>query len=358
MVAGKPAGEAVFDQPRAAIGALVAKAAIAAQRQRGIAAPVEEQQRLFAAFEPRLDPVDQPLCQPHPLRRLFLGQVDRLDRGHLRPAVAARQVDLRIDPAFGHLQALERGGGAGEHHGHLLEMPAHHRDVARIVAHALFLLEAGLVRFVDHDQAEPCEGQEQRRARADHHLRAAFGYGAVGAPAFGRFERRVPQHRRRAEPLLEAVEEVFGQRDFGQQDQHLPLHPQRLRNGFEIGLGLARSGHPVEQEGGKLRLAHRVGKDVRRLALLRAQRDLDEIGPRGRIGAVAIDLYRLECAVVDKPAQHAFGNPGDPRQFVDRRLLAFQRAQCRLALRRHAFGQAAGQAVFGHCRGTLERAAR
>ena len=162
MVAGEPVGEAVFDQPRAAIGALVAKAAIAAQRQRGIAAPVEEQQRLFAAFQPRLDPVDQPLRQPHALRRLFLGQVDRLYRGHLRPAVAARQVDLRIDPAFGHLQAFERGGGAGEHHGHLLEMPAHHRDVARIVAHALFLLEAGLMRFVDHDQAEPREGQEQR----------------------------------------------------------------------------------------------------------------------------------------------------------------------------------------------------
>jgi hypothetical protein len=80
----------------------------------------------------------------------------------------------------------------------------------------------------------------------------------------------VPQHRRRAEPLLEAVEEVFGQRDFGQQDQHLPPHPQRLGDGFEIGLGLARPGHPVEQEGGKFGLAHRVGKDVRRLALLRA----------------------------------------------------------------------------------------
>jgi hypothetical protein len=270
MVAGEPVGEAVFDQPCAAIGALVAKAAIAAQRQRGIAAPVEEQQRLFAALQTFLHPIDQPLRQPHALRRLLLGQVDRLDRGHLRPSIAARQVDLRVDSAFGHLQAFERGGGAGEHHGHLLEMPAHHRNVARIVAHALFLLEAGLMRFVDHDQAEPCEGQEQRRSRADHHLRAAFGYGAVGASALGRFERGMPQHRRRAEPLLEAVEEVFGQRDFGQQDQHLPPHPQRLGDGFEIGFGLARSCHPVEQEGGKFRLAHRAGEDVRRLALLRA----------------------------------------------------------------------------------------
>ena len=168
----------------------------------------------------------------------------------------------------------------------------------------------------------------------------------------------MPQHRRRAEPLLEAVEEVLGQRDFGQQDQHLPPHPQRLRNGFEIGLGLARSGHPVEQEGGKFRLAHRVGEDVGRLALLRAQRDLDEIGPRGRIGAVAIDLHRFECAVIDQPAQHAFGNPGDPCQLADRRLLAFQRVQCRLALRRHAFGHAAGQPIFGHRHGALERAAR
>ena len=168
----------------------------------------------------------------------------------------------------------------------------------------------------------------------------------------------MPQHRRRAEPLLEAVEEILGQRDLGQQDEHLPPHPQRLRNGFEIGLGLARSGNPVEQEGSELRRAHRLAEYPRSLALLRAQRDFGEIGVRGIVGPVAIDLDRFEHALVDQPAQHAFGDARDARKFADIRLLAFERVDRRLPLRGHAFGHPPGQAVFGHCRRALERAPR
>ena len=50
MVADKLAAEAVLDQPARAVGTLEAMAAGAAERQRRIAAPVEEQQRLLAAL--------------------------------------------------------------------------------------------------------------------------------------------------------------------------------------------------------------------------------------------------------------------------------------------------------------------
>ena len=51
MVADQLAAEAVLDQPARAVRALEAMAAGAAKRQRRIAAPVEEQQRLLAAFK-------------------------------------------------------------------------------------------------------------------------------------------------------------------------------------------------------------------------------------------------------------------------------------------------------------------
>ena len=51
MVADELAAEAVLDQPARAVRALEAVAADAAQRQRRIAAPVEEEQRLLAALQ-------------------------------------------------------------------------------------------------------------------------------------------------------------------------------------------------------------------------------------------------------------------------------------------------------------------
>src|SRR5216683_1408070 len=51
MVALQAAVEAVLDQPCRAVGALQAEAAAAAQRQRRVAAPVQEQHRLLAGGE-------------------------------------------------------------------------------------------------------------------------------------------------------------------------------------------------------------------------------------------------------------------------------------------------------------------
>src|SRR5690606_30135513 len=54
MVAGEPATEAMFDQPGAAVRALEAESAVPAQRERRVAAAVEEQQRLLASRQPFL----------------------------------------------------------------------------------------------------------------------------------------------------------------------------------------------------------------------------------------------------------------------------------------------------------------
>ena len=140
--------------------ALEAIAAVPAQRQRGVAAPVEEQQRLLAALHPRKQLARKAGREPAaPLGRL-LGQVEQADRGQRRAAEAAGQVELPVGADLGHVQAFECGGSTGKYHRYPLEVAAHHRDIARVITHAVVLLEAYLVRFVDDDQAELGVGQE------------------------------------------------------------------------------------------------------------------------------------------------------------------------------------------------------
>ena len=236
-------------------------------------------------------------------------------------------------------------------------MRAHHRHVARVVAHAVVLLEADLVRFVDHDQAQPGIGQEQGGARADDDLRLPAGDRAPGAAALGRLERGMPDDRRRTEAILEPAEEGLGQRDLGQEDEDLPIRVERGGNRFEIGFGLARSGHAVEQEGREGRFVHRVHQPRRDRGLFRVEVHRRVTGPGAGIGAVAIDGDRFHRALIDQPAQHAFGNAGDLRQLADRRLFALQPLHRAFALGRHAFGHSAAQPVFGHRRRAAQRAA-
>lgn len=128
-------------------------------------------------------------------------------------------------------------------------------------------------------------------------------------------------------------------------------------NRFEIGFGLARPGHAIEQEGGEAMLLHRRDKAVRHVLLGAVQHRLGIVCPREEVGAVAIDHYRLQHTLIDQPAQHPFADIGQTGQFADRRLFAFQCGHCPFALGRHPFGHSARQAVFGHRRRAFQRAA-
>jgi hypothetical protein len=105
--------------------------------------------------------------------------------------------------------------------------------------HALFLLEAGFMRFIDDGDAKVLERQEQRRARADDDLRPAIGNRGPGGAAFTGLQIRMPRHRRTAEARRKAREPRCRQRDFGHEHQRLAALPKRGGNAFEIHLGLA-----------------------------------------------------------------------------------------------------------------------
>ena len=92
MVADELAAKAVLDQPGRTVRALEAVAADAAERQRRIAAAVEEQQRLFAASPAfRCMCVDQHRRQEAAAGRRRAAHVDRLDVGQRGLGKARRQ---------------------------------------------------------------------------------------------------------------------------------------------------------------------------------------------------------------------------------------------------------------------------
>ncbi len=226
-------------------------AAGAAEGERRVAAPVEEQERLLAARERRLDPGDRLRRQPAAARRPLAFQVHGRDVGQGRRAEPARQPQPAIAPGLGVDPRLDRGRGGGEHDRRLLEPRAHDAHVAGVVDDAVLLLVGALVLLVDDDQAEIGEGQKQRRARPDDRPRLPARDRAPGPLPLALGQARVPFRRPRAEPRREPVEELGGQRDFRQQHERLPPLPQRLGDRLEIDLRLARAGDAFEQRRGK-----------------------------------------------------------------------------------------------------------
>src|SRR5213075_431423 len=153
----------------------------------------------------------------------------------------------------------------------------HHRDVAGVILDAFLLLERWLMRLVDDDQAEVRIGQEQRGAGPNDDARFALGNRSPGAAALRRAQVAVPGDGFAAEASGETGEERLGQRDFGEQDEYLLVLPKCLGDRFEIDLGLAGSGDPVEQDRVEA-LADRAGQAGRCFVLLVIEQGWGEFG--------------------------------------------------------------------------------
>src|SRR4029079_14851944 len=78
VMAAEPMPEAVLDQPRRALRTIDAVSAGAAQRERGVAAPVEEQQRLLLLRQRLVHGLDQHRREPFSLLGRMLAKVDGL----------------------------------------------------------------------------------------------------------------------------------------------------------------------------------------------------------------------------------------------------------------------------------------
>ena len=180
--------------------------------------------------------------------------------------------------------AFDRRRGGGQDHRKLADGAAYHGHIARLIVHAVVLLEAGIVLFVDDDEAEIGVRQEQRRARTDHDTRFARRGPTPEASALGGRQRRVPFDGQAAEARLEAAHELAGERDLGQHDQRLPALLDRACDGLEINLRLAGARDAIEQRDGEIVPVDRRDERVHRARLVLGEFGdvMLGVGPRRR----------------------------------------------------------------------------
>ena len=145
-------------------------AAPVADDARREAASVQKEDGLLAGGERPLDGAVQRKREQRVARgaRADAPKVDDLDLGeHGRRVRAIGKDEARELVAANEHLGLERRRGRAEHRDRRRAVRAEDRHVARVVAHALLLLERGVVLFVDDDEAEIAHRREERGARAD-----------------------------------------------------------------------------------------------------------------------------------------------------------------------------------------------
>ncbi len=223
-------------------------------------------------------------------------------------------------------------------------MAAHHRHVAGVVMHAVFLLVGGVVLFIDDDETEIGVGQKQRRARADHDGSLAAGDGAPGARAFARRQFRMPFRRPHPEARGEAVEELRGERDLRHQDQTLPAGADGVRHRLEIDLGLARAGDAVEQRHRIAAGSDRRFQRRRRGALIGAEFRLQKIGIGLFRDRLRRQHQRFQRAFVDQAVDHPGTDAGLAHGFaLGARHAVGKKFEHALTCRGHALRRIAGE---------------
>ena len=107
------------------------------------------------------DRVDQDRRQPAALFWRILLEIDRRDGRQFRAGIAARQNEVPIAPGTRIHMALDGWRRRGQDHRALPQAATHHSHVAALVMHAVILLVALVMFFIEHDQAQLAERQEQ-----------------------------------------------------------------------------------------------------------------------------------------------------------------------------------------------------
>ena len=130
--------------------------------------------------------------------------------GNFEQSVLARS---RVEAAF------ETGGGRAEHHAGIRRPRAHDGHVAAVIARGFFLLVAGVVFFIDHNQAEIAHGSEDSGACSDHNAGAARANSAPLIGALGVAEGAVQNRHAVAESRVKLARNGGRQRNLRHQHQ-------------------------------------------------------------------------------------------------------------------------------------------
>ena len=189
---------------------------------------------------------------------LVLRQVDRCDARHLGSTEAGGDFKTLVPPDGHHVAAFQRRGGACQHDREAFELAAHHRNVARMIANAIFLLETDFMRFIDDDKPRIGEGKEQRRSGTRHYLHPPLCHPAPDAAALRLLHARMPGCRLNAKARFKTLQKGLGQGNFGKKDKYLLSILQSFCNRLEIGFGFTRTGDSIKHNGLKLPCLYRI----------------------------------------------------------------------------------------------------
>ncbi len=164
--------------------------------------------------------------------------------------------------------------------------PAQHRapacHPAGVVAWRAIGLVAPVVLLVDDDQADVGQRRERRRSCSDHHARLAAKDPPPAVMALPRRQARVEHGELVADRGAEAVGELRDEAHLGHEHDRRPTGIDRLAHGREVDVGLARCGHPLEQQ---LPTRTEGGDRIQRLGPARGP--ASGVDPRGSGGAPA-----------------------------------------------------------------------
>ena len=291
VVADERPGGTVPGERHAAQRAVEGRAAAGALQVDREAAAVQEDERLPAGGEVRLERAAELLGdQARALAVVGPGaQVDDLHRGQRLRGRPLGQREQTVPAVERGLVALGRRGGGGEHGHRTGEAGAHDGQVARIVAQPLLLLVGRVVLLVDHHEPQPPGRREDRRARADDDPRVAGEDAPPLAPAFARPEPAVKDRHLAPETAAHPLDQLVGERDLRHEQDDLAAGGEGRRGGGEEDLGLAAAGDAVQEEGGVPPACHRLRDRVGGRALRRREGGAGRVLGRRRRGACAHD---------------------------------------------------------------------
>ena len=152
LVAQEAFQKPVLDHPRIAVIAADLVATGPAQRDRRIAAAIDEQKRLFARRNTRVYRRLQRRRNPALRRQGFGAHIDGLHLGQHTGAKAVGQNQLLVFARLGIGPSFQTGRGRGQHHPRAANTGAQHGHIAGVINHAFLLLVRGVVFFIHHNQ--------------------------------------------------------------------------------------------------------------------------------------------------------------------------------------------------------------
>ena len=250
MVAHEHAAALVIGERGVARGAGGHEPAVAAQEELREAALVQEKHRLAPEGKLAAKPLDELAREHRPRAATKLRRhVHDLDRRQGLAVRAIGQIDLHPAPAL--LTGIERlNGRRGRAHNEHAARAPHHPTchLARIVARGGILLVGSFVLLVDHDEPDVRKRREQGASRPHHNARRATTNEVPLVVALTLAHARVHDRDQIAEAAAKAAHRLRRERDL--RHEHAGRAPlgERLLDGAQIKLSLARTGDTVDDD--------------------------------------------------------------------------------------------------------------